>query len=153
LTELEQFRIAYERGIPILGICRGIQLINVALGGTLYQDIYSQHPGVMGHSTSVNMQEGYHTIEILEGTKLKGILHKKSIKVNSNHHQAIKNLGNNLKISAVAKDNIIEAIESTDDKPLLAVQFHPEAMAQKHEEFLNIFEYFVDISKLAEQIV
>lgn len=147
ITEFEQFRIAYKRQIPILGICRGFQLINVALGGSLYQDIHRQVPEAIGHSAPYNMDQGYHTIEIFKDTILEDILKTDRIMVNSNHHQAIKDLGKNLKVSAISKDNIIEAIESTNNNFLLAVEFHPEAMVERHEEFLDIFKYFIDKCK------
>lgn len=144
MTELELFRIAYEMKIPIMGICRGHQLINVALGGKNYQDIYKQIPSIGGHTCDYNLQEGYHSIEISPDSVMNEIFHKERITVNSLHHQAIKEPGDNLKVTARAMDGVIEAVESTNDNFILGVQFHPEAMAGKHKEFKNLFSYFIN---------
>ena len=147
LTEMELFNKAYERGLPIFGICRGIQLLNIALGGDIYQDIYTQASNVIGHTCGDNVQEGYHTINILEDSLLYEIFHKGKLVVNSQHHQAVRKLGKDLRITATTADGIIEAVESTNDKFVLGVQFHPEAMAVKYDEFLNPFYYFIDKCK------
>lgn len=144
MTELELFKIAYERKIPIMGICRGHQLINVALGGKNYQDIYKQIPGIGGHTCDYNLQEGYHNIEISPDSVMHEIFQKEKIVVNSLHHQAVRELGDNLKVTARALDGIIEAIESTNDNFILGVQFHPEAMAMKYKEFMKLFSYFIN---------
>lgn len=147
ITEMELFYKAYERNIPIFGICRGTQLVNIALGGDIYQDIYSQIPNVSGHTCGNNVQEGYHTISILKESILFDIFKKEKLVVNSQHHQAIRKLGDNLKITATSNDGIIEAIESTNDKFILGVQFHPEAMAIKYDEFIKPFTFFIEKCK------
>lgn len=147
ITELELFKVAYERGIPIFGICRGLQLFNIALGGTLYQDIYKQIPNAIGHICGHNVQEGYHSINISKDSILYDIYNEEKLVVNSQHHQSLKDLGKDLKITATTSDGVIESIESTNDKFLLAVQFHPEAMAMKYDKFINIFSYFIDKCK------
>lgn len=141
--EMALFHAAYERRKPILGICRGAQLINIALGGSIYQDIYTQVPNVLGHTLRTNIQEGYHTINIEKESIIYEIFNKEKLVVNSQHHQSIKSLGNNLKITAKSSDGVVEAIESTDERLVLGVQFHPEAMAMKYDEFLKPFIYFV----------
>jgi len=141
--ELELFDRAYESKLPILGICRGLQVVNVALGGTLYQDIHKQIPDALGHLSTYRLEGGYHSINILEGTRLYDIFEETTISVNSQHHQSIKALGKDLKISAKADDGVVEAIESTNDSFLLGVQFHPEAMIDEHKEFMGIFDYFI----------
>jgi len=146
-TEWGLFHSAYEKGLPIFGICRGHQVINIALGGNIYQDIYSQISDVLGHSSSQNVEDGYHSIVLEEESILMEIFKEKIIAVNSVHHQAIKDLGKNLKITAYSKDGIVEAIESTNEKFVLGVQFHPEGMAAKHKKFLEIFQYFIQICK------
>ncbi len=83
--------------MPILGICRGLQLINVALGGTLYQDINSQLPNSLGHISTYNIEGGYHSIDIINDTILYDILGKEKINVNSQHHQSVKELGKKFK--------------------------------------------------------
>lgn len=147
ITEMELFNKAYIRNVPILGICRGTQLVNISLGGDIYQDIYSQVPNVSGHTCGNNIQEGYHTINILKDSILYDVFEKERLVVNSQHHQAIRKLGDNLKVTATASDGIIEAIESTNDRFILGVQFHPEAMAMKYDEFIKPFSYFIDKCK------
>lgn len=142
--ELALYKGAYDRKIPILGICRGLQLINVAMGGTLYQDLNLQLPQALGHVSTYDITRGYHNIEIKEDTVLHEIFGLEKINVNSNHHQSIKDLGKALKINSLSTEGIIEGIESPkDDNFVLGVQFHPEAMVHKHKEFIGIFEYFV----------
>ncbi|WP_422485576.1 gamma-glutamyl-gamma-aminobutyrate hydrolase family protein [Gudongella sp. DL1XJH-153] len=145
--EMKLFQKAYESGLPILGICRGIQLVNIALGGTLYQDIYSQVLNVGGHSFDYDPTGVYHSIEIVDGTIMKEIYKEEMIQVNSLHHQAIKNLGKDLRITSKAHDGIIESIESTNDRFVLAVQYHPEAIAEKHPVHQEIFNYFIEKCK------
>ncbi|TJX15417.1 gamma-glutamyl-gamma-aminobutyrate hydrolase family protein [Tissierella creatinini] len=144
MTEMALFHEAYKRGKPIFGICRGIQLINIALGGSIYQDIYTQVPNVLGHTCANNIQDGYHIINIKKESILYDIFQKEKLVVNSQHHQSIKSLGKDLRVIAEAKDGIIEAIESTNENFILGLQFHPEAMAMKYEEFLKPFKYFID---------
>ena len=141
--ELELFKRAYSRGMPILGICRGLQLINVALGGTLYQDINSQLPNSLGHISTYSIEGGYHSIDIINDTILYDILGKEKINVNSQHHQSVKELGKNLRVNALSSDGVIEGIETTTGNFVLGVQFHPEAMIEETKEFINIFEYFI----------
>lgn len=145
--EIELFKRAYERGIPILGICRGLQLINIVLGGTLYQDINAQRPNSLGHLCGYNVQQGYHTIDIVADSILYDIFKEESLIVNSQHHQSIKDLAADLKITSRAKDGIVESIESTNDKWVLGVQFHPEAMIDEDNNFIEVFNYFMRVCK------
>jgi len=142
--ELGLFHKAYDRKLPIFGICRGNQLINVALGGSLYQDINTQLPGSFGHyPKDIPENELYHPVKLAEGSKLYDILGKDTLKVNSFHHQAIKTLGKGLAVTAVSKDDIIEGIESTEDRYLLGVQWHPECLTARYEIFLRLFSRLV----------
>ncbi|OOM82086.1 putative glutamine amidotransferasec [Clostridium puniceum] len=146
--ELELFKEVYEKKIPILGICRGLQLINIALGGNLYQDINSQIPNSYGHAPKYTLRSNlYHSVKIEKGSKLFDIFKTEDLKVNSFHHQSIKELGKNLKITANSNDGIVEAIESVDEKFLVAVQWHPENLVEKHGEFLKVFEALINIAK------
>ena len=148
--ELTLFSKAFDRKIPILGICRGLQLINVALGGNLYQDIDTQVLNVNGHHPSnIARDELYHSVIIEKNSFLYKVFKSTKISVNSFHHQAIKNIGQNLIISAKSQDGIIEAIESSDIHShfILAVQWHPENLKTKYLEFLNIFKVFIEASQ------
>lgn len=141
--EMALFKGAYKKQIPILGICRGLQLINVSLGGTLYQDIPSQIKGAHGHRSSYDIEGGYHSIYTYKDTILFDIFGEEKLVVNSQHHQSIRELGLGLKVNAKSPDGVIEGIESTTlENFVMGVQFHPEAMAWRDEKFLDIFFYF-----------
>lgn len=141
--EVKIINSAYERGIPILGICRGSQVINVALGGTLIQHIMSAQ-----HYQDADGSALFHMVEINKGTLLYEILKREKMLVNSFHHQAIKEPAPVLKVSAKARDGIVEAVESTEpNKFVLGVQFHIELLFEKYPEFLRIFEEFVNSAK------
>ncbi|MFE1627599.1 gamma-glutamyl-gamma-aminobutyrate hydrolase family protein [Brevibacillus reuszeri] len=145
--EFSLFKAAYEKNMPIFGICRGIQLINVAMDGSLYQDIYSQCPGTLGHSPEhTASDEFYHAVQIKVDTQLYEIFGEERIFTNSFHHQSVKQLGNNLIATAYSEDGIVEAIESTEDRFLLGVQWHPECMTKRHPMFLKLFRAFVEAS-------
>jgi putative glutamine amidotransferase len=146
--ELGLFRVAYDRKIPILGICRGNQLINVALGGTLYQDISTQLPNSQGHSPEgICEDELYHSINIKKESKLYDIFDKEKIHVNSFHHQSIKKLGNDLRISAFSDDGIIEGVEGTGRGFLVGVQWHPECLTKRYPMFLKLFNALVSAAE------
>ncbi|MEK7275604.1 MAG: gamma-glutamyl-gamma-aminobutyrate hydrolase family protein, partial [Candidatus Desantisbacteria bacterium] len=134
-----------ERAIPTLGICYGMQLVNVALGGTLYQDILSQQPQAINHlqkqETAPLTDSMAHLIAIKSSTTLASILNnREKLMVNSTHHQAVKDAGEGLIISAESHDGIIEAIESMDGW-FLGIQWHPEKM--NDESSRQIFSYLV----------
>ncbi len=141
--ELNLFKRAYEKGVPIFGVCRGLQLINVALGGTLYQDINSQIKDSLGHSVDMAGDELYHSMKVEKDSKLYEVFQREMVDINSFHHQSVKDLGKDLKVSAYSEDGIVEAFESTNDKFIMAVQFHPEALIPRHMEFINLFKYFI----------
>ncbi|HJB26458.1 MAG TPA: gamma-glutamyl-gamma-aminobutyrate hydrolase family protein [Firmicutes bacterium] len=146
--EMELVRLAYDAGIPILGICRGHQVINVAFGGSLYQDIPSAMPEAIGHDQSgCKREELYHKIDIQPASYLHQIFGKDSLYVNSFHHQAVKQLGDGLKTVATAPDGVIEAIEGTGDRFVMGVQFHPENLYGIYTEFTNLFRFFVEECK------
>lgn len=143
--ELKLFKKAVEKNIPILGVCRGIQVINVGAGGNLYQDIYAQREGTNGHSPRFS-SGGYphHKVKIVEDSRLYDILKTEEIKVNSFHHQAIKDVAEGYKVTASSNDGIIEAIESVNNDFIVGVQWHPELMFERYPIFLKIFEALVD---------
>jgi putative glutamine amidotransferase len=118
---------ARERGVPVLGICRGIQLINAALGGTLWQDLAAQRPDALSHNQQAGRTARTHTVTALPGTRVAAAARAGSFEVNSFHHQAVRTLAPGLVATATAPDGIIEAVESGPGAPwLLAVQWHPE---------------------------
>jgi putative glutamine amidotransferase len=151
--EFSLFAEARARRIPILGICRGEQLINIALGGSLYQDIYVQVPGVSGHNPDTdNRDEPYHRIDFAPGPSLVraafggaiGGAEGGSVLVNSFHHQAVKDLAPGLKVTATSPDGLVEAYEGEAGAGfLLCVQFHPECMTRRFPAFLGIFRALV----------
>lgn len=135
-------RETIKAGKPILGICRGLQLINIALGGTLYQDLPSQVPGCGGHLFNFIRSDAVHTVSVAETSPLFHIFGKPVLEVNSIHHQAIKEPGTGVEICAVAPDGVIEAF-TVPDKRILAVQWHPEMLLQKNDDMLCLFEAFI----------
>lgn len=149
-TELHLIGLARERALPILGICRGIQIMNIALGGTLIQDIASQHGTTVKHDNWNGTPRDFmaHEIRIAAGSLLAHLIGAERISVNSLHHQALGRLGRGLRATAWAPDGIVEAVEadagqSSERTPfLLGVQFHPEDL-QAHEPMRKIFASFV----------
>jgi putative glutamine amidotransferase len=129
LFELALFAVARQRGLPILGICRGIQLVNVAMGGTLFQDLPTERPGSVDHSPPASREARSHRVKLQPGSRAADALGSSSVTVNSFHHQAIKNLAPGLVASGWSDDGLIEAVETPPDGSwLLAVQWHPEEM-------------------------
>ena len=121
---------------PVLGVCRGLQLINLAAGGTLWQDLASQRPTSIKHDY-FPFRDGYardhlaHSVTVSDGTQLAEIVGSGERQVNSMHHQGIRELGRGFRVSATAPDGLIEAIELPGDQFVLAVQWHPEVLADK----------------------
>ena len=126
-TELALFNVARERQLPVLAICRGIQLLNVACGGTLYQDLPSERPSNVQHDQPNDRSARTHDVTITAGSRLAAATGAVAMAVNSYHHQAAARLGAGLRVTATATDGVIEGIESTDpDWWMLSVQWHPE---------------------------
>ena len=128
-AELALIAAARARGLPILAICRGIQILNVALGGMLYQDLDSERPGPVPH----NDETGRHPIHVEAGSLLERTLGTRAASVNSRHHQAIRDLAPGLTAVAWADDGVIEGAEPTDAKEpwMVAVQWHPEDLTER----------------------
>lgn len=143
--ELLLTRLAANRQIPILGICRGMQIMNVALGGSIYQDIHVQMEGTrIKHSQDMDRAFASHTIQIEEGSLLARIMKTTSLPVNSFHHQAVNEAAPGFRISARATDNVAEAIESTEYKSMLGVQWHPECFILNDDEYMMpLFEWLL----------
>lgn len=139
-------KFALKRNIPILGICRGFQLLNVYFGGSLLQDLsYSKDINIK-HDQEYGPKRISHSIKILKNTKLNSIINQDEILVNSFHHQAIDKLAENLKISAISKDGVIEAFEQEDYNFLLGVQWHPEMLHSVDIRSNLIFKEFIKSS-------
>jgi putative glutamine amidotransferase len=129
LFELALFAAARQRELPILGICRGIQLINVALGGTLYQDLPSERPGPVDHNRAGTRTDRSHAIQLAPRSLAADVLGADSVRVNSFHHQGIRDLAPGLIATGWSEDGLIEVVEAAAGQPwMLAVQWHPEEM-------------------------
>ncbi|MCG6892893.1 MAG: gamma-glutamyl-gamma-aminobutyrate hydrolase family protein [Desulfobacteraceae bacterium] len=142
--ELEAARLALEMDLPVLGICRGIQVLNVALGGTLYQDIPRQVEGAIGHAPPIDKGVNSHTVRIEPESLLHAVIGSGSVWVNGKHHQAVKDLGKGLTVCARAQDGIIEAVSLPGKRFVLAVQWHPEGCWSSDPNARVLFEAFVN---------
>ncbi len=141
--ETEVLKSALTRNLPLLGICGGMQLLNVALGGTLFQDIGKELPNARPHEQTHDRSQPHHPIEVKEGTVLADCLGRGQLMVNSTHHQAVKTVGPKLVISAVAPDGVIEAIEAGSYHFAVGVQWHPELLLDNVPPNLGLYRTFV----------
>lgn len=148
--EFRLFDAARARNIPVLGLCAGMQLINVAHGGTLYQDLKSQQPTRLDHEQQHNRKVPAHAVEIQSGSLLHKICGGETLDVNSTHHQAVKELGQGLRLAAISEDGLIEAVEALEGAFCLGVQWHPETLEQSPPaaRHLAIFKAFVEAAKI-----
>ncbi len=142
--EINLFSAALEQDMPVLGICRGLQVMNTALGGTLYQDIFCQCKKVLGHlPIKMPVDTLYHTITIEETSILAEVFGKQELRVNSYHHQAAKDVAEEFRATAFSTDHVIEAIEHREKKFVVGVQWHPEDLTVKHPHFIKLFSALV----------
>lgn len=143
--ELSLIQKMLERNKPILGVCKGCQMINIALDGDMYQDIYTQiDAALLQHKQHAPQEHGSHDVHIQEDSLLQRITDKDQIKVNSRHHQANRKPGKDIVHSGLASDGVIEASESTVHRFVLGLQWHPENMAVKgNEDARKIFTSFI----------
>ena len=148
--ELTLVRLAVDRQIPLLGICRGIQVLTAALGGKLYQDIKSQHDKpCIEHSQKIARGLPSHEVKLEKDSLLYGFFGKETLAVNSFHHQAVKEVPVGFRVTASAPDGIIEGMESTTFRPILGVQWHPECFLLENDRtMLPIFEWLVEQASL-----
>jgi len=139
---------AVKRRLPVIGICRGCQLINVYFGGTLWQDLPSERPGDVVHRGN----DAFHDIQIVAGSRLAGSLGTDRLKVNTLHHQAVRDLAPGFRAVAFAPDGVVEAIES-DTLPVVGVQFHPEKLfvLKGRDEFRVLFADPLGWAKIGRQ--
>jgi putative glutamine amidotransferase len=143
--EIPLAQAALKRGLPVLAICRGIQVLNVAAGGTLIQDIPSQVPGAIKHRQEAPRWLGTHAVVVAPDSRLAALLGATQVRVNSYHHQSVKAVAPGFRLSAEAPDGIIEAIESLcPDRFALGVQWHPEGMFEKVPAFARLFQGLVE---------
>ncbi len=143
-TDLLILREAEKLKIPVLGICFGMQVLNVSRGGTLVQDIETQIENSLKHEQGIPLERNSHLLTVDENSILTSLI-TTPLKVNSHHHQAIKEIGNNLKATAWAKDGVIECIEDTrNDRFALGVQWHPELSWKFDDLSKNIFQKFFE---------
>jgi len=142
--ELELCRQAVQNDLPILAICRGIQVLNVALGGTLVQDLPTERPGTVPHRQAASRQTPSHRIYVYRGSKLAEILGREEITVNSFHHQAIDELAGGLTVSARSEDDVIEGVEAIDKEFVIGVQFHPEETTRSIPATAELFRRLVE---------
>jgi putative glutamine amidotransferase len=141
--ELLAAALALEKNLPLLGICRGIQVLNVALGGTLYQDISSQVPESICHTPKTDKAVNTHTVNIEPGSRLHKLIGRREIWVNGKHHQALKELAGDLVITARAKDGVVEAVELPAKRFVLGVQWHPEGTWRDDPYSKRVFLFLV----------
>ncbi len=147
IYEIELVQSAQRSNKPIFGICRGLQLLNVALGGTLYQDINLSIPSALQHQSKAKPDEATHAITISSQSLLHSIMNETKVLTNSFHHQAIKDLAPDLVVNAQSSDGVIEGVESPGPDFILGVQWHPELMIEKHSNMLKIFQAFLEAAK------
>jgi putative glutamine amidotransferase len=148
-TELALFDAFRSQGKPILGICRGIQLINVALGGTLVQDIPTEIPDLTVHARVYNKETVYHPVTAAEGS-LFAKLFGRDFQTNSYHHQSIGVCGQGLVATVRTQDNVVEAVEH-ESLPILATQWHPERMIGQEQteltDMMPLFRHFIELCR------
>lgn len=146
--DMRLLKLAEENGIPVLGICRGAQIINVYHGGTLYQDLSYRKEKTLKHSQGQTPTLLTHTVKTVAGTKIAELLGKKEMQTNSFHHQLIKDVAPDLKAVATAPDGVVEGLENKQGN-VIAVQWHPEMLHRNPDvAFMNnLFKFVVDNAK------
>ncbi|MGX7329037.1 gamma-glutamyl-gamma-aminobutyrate hydrolase family protein [Enterococcus bulliens] len=144
--EIELCRVAYHNDKAILGNCRGFQLINVALGGSLYQDIKTKHPEFYikheNYNATTPAHKPSHYVEVEADSRLANLIGTK-VFVNSRHHQAVHEIAQGLRVVAQSPDGLVEAVESKGDDQILAVQWHPENLWPENPQMLDIYRDFI----------
>ena len=145
--ELDLVHQARNRDLPLLGICGGMQTVNVACGGSLFQDIPSQVQHTLNHRQQARAIYTSHPVAVSPKSLLRKIVGRATMMVNSSHHQSVKRVAPPLIASAVAPDGIVEAIESPDQCFLLAVQWHPEFLFDRHEAHKRLFDALIKAAR------
>lgn len=148
--EMALLGYALERGIPVFGICRGLQVLNVSLGGTLYQDLPTQFdPEALKHRQNTPKRQPTHEVEVDANSRVSEVVGSRNLKVNSYHHQAVKDLAGDLVVCGRSPDGIVEAVEARNfsEQWILAVQWHAEAMRESGREHKSLFEAHVEAAR------
>jgi putative glutamine amidotransferase len=148
--EMALVGLALRRGMPVFGICRGMQVLNVALGGTLYQDLPSQwEQDPLKHRQDTPKWQPTHEVRVSEGSYIAEVMGRESVKVNSYHHQGIRDLAEGLVVTGRSSDGVIEAVEAEDlsERWLLGVQWHAEAMRGSGPQQESLFEAHVSAAE------
>jgi putative glutamine amidotransferase len=150
-AELQLTRWAMEEGKPLLAVCRGVQVMNVALGGSLYQDLGAQVPGILKHDYfpiggRYSRDTLVHDVRIADGSRLAEVLGTREAMVNSMHHQGLKTLATGLIPTAFAPDGLIEAVEVPNGPFMIGVQWHPEDLVDTVPCMRNLFDAFIEAS-------
>lgn len=144
--ELTLTKWALQHDLPMMGICRGMQLINVALGGTLYQDLNAEYSGCLRHANwDLARNKVVHQMSIKPGSIMEKVLATSELGVNSLHHQAVKKLGKGIVLSGFSEDGLPEALEVPSQRFVLAVQCHPEELYSDDPSWARYFEAFIDV--------
>ncbi len=143
IFETEIIRRALARNMPVLGVCGGMQLLQVVLGGTLYQDIRLECAKASDHEQKHDRTQPQHPVDVKDGTLLAELVGKGQLMVNSTHHQACNRVAEGVKVSAVAPDGVVEAIECSKYAFALGVQWHPELLIQNVPAHLGIYKGLV----------
>ncbi|MGQ0649213.1 MAG: gamma-glutamyl-gamma-aminobutyrate hydrolase family protein, partial [Gemmatimonadaceae bacterium] len=150
-VEIQLTRWSVADHKPLLGLCRGLQVINVTLGGTLYQDLEEQYPNAIKHDyfPTYGFERDHlaHEVTLTRDSRLRHLMELDRISVNSMHHQGIKTLAPTLAASAVAPDGLIEAVESTNEHFLVGVQWHPEVFEMTDPHTRHVFHEFIAASQ------
>jgi len=141
--EMKMAQLARKADLPVLGICGGMQAINVAFGGNLYQDIPSQVRKPLQHRQRPPATNLSHSVTVAPGSLLRRIVRTDTMRVNSSHHQSVKQVASSLVASALASDGIVEAVESPAQRFFLGVQWHPEFLFERHRLHRQLFEAFL----------
>ncbi len=149
-AELTFARWALDDHMPVLAICRGIQLLNVAAGGTLYQDLPSQRPDAFPHACSAPTyprEYRAHSVQVTSSSRIASAMGTQTAMVNSRHHQAVKDVAPGFDITALAPDDVIEGIERRNAHYAVGVQWHPESLAANDPQMLGLFRALVEASR------